>query len=478
MSIVARLRALGWVTLALLYFWFAGRLAATAASGFIANRGNGFVLLDWIFLLLLLLIGFGAMGYLGQRQQHPIVKMGLERRPGWTRELLLGVAIGWSGMVACVLPMACAGAIYLTWIGGWHSIGSLLIDFLILAVASLAEEVAFRGYPFQRLIEAVGPGTATLLAALSFAAVHMNNPNSSGSSTVVTLLAGILLAVAYLRTRALWVGWGFHMGWNMVMAICFGLPVSGLTSFSPFFSTHTYGPFWLTGGNYGPEGSAIAILVLLVLIFVMISATRQLKYQYAMPPLVAGGMAVDIDELARRQHEAAMSTAQPKAPALIQIGTMPGAISRPMAQTPTQTQTQTQTQTLATIQTQASGVTSAPAPVPTQTLSPTLATVQSSGLPGGTGFAASSFTMPPAPQAAPATSVGAQAAPDEVSAAQDETSATEETKHPGWGERWGEMQAQGQAVAEQANEDEAAGPSTKESKESEESQKSQKPWEP
>lgn len=360
MSIVARLRALGWVILAVLYFWFAGRLAATAASGFMTSRGNGFILLDWIFLLLLLLIGFSAMGYIGQRQQHPIVAMGLGRRPGWAREVLLGAAIGWSGMIACVLPMACAGALYVEWVGGWHSIGSLILDFVILCVASLAEEVAFRGYPFQRLIEAVGPGTATLLAALSFAAVHMGNPNSSGASTLVTLLAGWLLAVAYLRTRALWVGWGFHLAWNVVMAILFGLPVSGLTSFSPFFSTSTYGPFWLTGGNYGPEGSATAIVVLFVLIFVMMSATRHLKYQYAIPPIVSGGMPVDIDEMARRQHEAAMSTAPPKAPALIQIGTMPGAISRPIAST-------------STLQT------------------------QSASAPSTTSFAATSFIMPSMP---------------------------------------------------------------------------------
>jgi hypothetical protein len=118
------------------------------------------------------------------------------------------------------------------------------------------------------------------------------------------------------------------------MAILFGLPVSGLTRFSPLVQTSTYGPFWLTGGNYGPEGSAVAIIVLLVLVAVITMATRHLKFQWAIPPIVPGGIPVDIDAIARQQHEAAMGPAKPAAPSLIQIGSIPGAITRPITPTP------------------------------------------------------------------------------------------------------------------------------------------------
>ena len=45
----------------------------------------------------------------------------------------------------------------------------LLINLAAVAVGTLAEEVAFRGYPFRRLIEAIGPVGATLTMSLLFA---------------------------------------------------------------------------------------------------------------------------------------------------------------------------------------------------------------------------------------------------------------------------------------------------------------------
>ena len=332
---LGRLRALGWVFIAVVYFLFAERIAVTAASGF--SSGDWFPFLSRTFLLVLLIVGYAAMGYMGEHQKHPVRAMGLGFRPGWSREFLLGSAIGWSGIAACVLPIALFGALYVTWNGGWHNFGMLFLDIFTLAAASLAEEVAFRGYPFQRLIDATGPVTATLLASLAFGAIHLQNPDATAASTLTTILAGWLLAIAYLRTRALWVGWGFHFAWNVVMAIVFGLPLSGLTRFSPLLQTSTYGPYWLTGGGYGPEGSATAIIVLLILLIVMTMATRHLRFQYAIPPIVPGGIPVDIDAIARRQHEAAMAHAsvEPAHPTLIQIGGIPGTITRPSTPAPT-----------------------------------------------------------------------------------------------------------------------------------------------
>ena len=144
---------------------------------------------------------------------------------------------------------------------------------------------------------------------------------------MTTVLAGILLALAYLRTRALWVGIGFHFAWNATMGILFGLPISGLTQFSPVIRTDTWGPIWLTGDGYGPEGGAIAILVLAGLMIVLAIVTRELKYKYAQPVIVPGGIPVDIDAMARRQHEAAMGQQAAAPPALVQIGGGPGTVT-------------------------------------------------------------------------------------------------------------------------------------------------------
>ncbi len=142
-----------------------------------------------------------------------------------------------------------------------------------------------------------------------FGLIHLGNPGATTASTLVTIFAGWLLAVAYLRTRALWVGWGFHFSWNATMGILFGLPISGITNFSPVVASNAVGPLWITGGDYGPEGSLVCAVVIIVLIFVMFSATRDLKYRYAQPVIIPGGIPVDLDAISRRQHEAAMGPA-------------------------------------------------------------------------------------------------------------------------------------------------------------------------
>ena len=155
---------------------------------------------------------------------------------------------------------------------------------------------------------------------MMFAAMHLVNTNASAASTLVTILAGWLFSIAYLRTRALWLPWGLHFAWNASMGILFGLPVSGLTIFNPVITTNAVGPKWLTGGGYGPEGSAVAVFVLPVLMIVLVRVTRDYAHRYAQPVIIPGGIPVDLDAIARRQHEAAMGTATvPNEPQLVQI---------------------------------------------------------------------------------------------------------------------------------------------------------------
>jgi hypothetical protein len=203
--------------------------------------------------------------------------------------------------------------------------GILLIDLLALAVASLAEEVAFRGYPFQRLIDAMGPTLATIVFSFVFAALHMFNPGASRASFMITVFSSWLLSVAYLRTRALWVCWGWHFAWNTSMCLLFGLPVSGITQFSPVIQSNTVGPTWMTGGDYGPEASTVAAIVLLIGIFVVYRTTRNLAYLHTQPVIVAAGIPVDLDAMSGTlaPHHPIAPQAQPAGSTLVQIDSAP-----------------------------------------------------------------------------------------------------------------------------------------------------------
>ena len=315
-----RLRSFSWFALAAIYFAFAQQISLRAANGL--SSADWLLPVSSLMLLFLLLVGYAAMGYAGQSQREPLKAMGLIRREGWKREAVLGIALGWSGVVACALPMALFGGLIVSFWTNEHQFFLLFVNILTLALAALTEEVAFRGYPFQRLIDAMGPTLATLVMSLLFASMHVLNPNATAASTLVTVFAGWLLSIAYLRTRALWLSWGFHFGWNASMGLIFGLPVSGLTIFNPVVTTRARGPIWFTGGSYGPEGSAVAVIVLPVLMVILIKVTRDYAYKYAQPVIVPGGIPVDVDAMARRQHEAAMGPAAavaPSEPKLVQI---------------------------------------------------------------------------------------------------------------------------------------------------------------
>jgi hypothetical protein len=58
--------------------------------------------------------------------------------------------------------------------------------------------------------------------------------------------------------------------------------------------------------------------------------TRDLNFRYNAPVIVPGGIPVDLDAAARAQHEAAMGSAEPAAPALIQILPAAAPLPRPV----------------------------------------------------------------------------------------------------------------------------------------------------
>lgn len=291
MSTRRRIVSLAWFVIAAIYFIVAREVANVAANGLAS--GHWFDFADRAILLFLLIVGFAAMGYAGQKQFHPVAAMGLQSRPGRGREFALGAAIGWAGVTVCALIIAVFGGMVLFFYTGWRQFALIPLDLAILLIASLAEEVAFRGYPFQRLSEATNPFFAMLLLSGLYALAHITNPGASPASFLVTMLAGWLLTIAYLRTRALWMGWGIHFAWNASMAVLFGLPLSGITRFSPVITSTAIGPTWLTGFNYGPEGSALCIVVMLALIPVTMWATRDLNTQYGVRATAASGPAVE-----------------------------------------------------------------------------------------------------------------------------------------------------------------------------------------
>jgi uncharacterized protein len=243
-----------------------------------------------------------VMGFWLNRQMHPLSEQGLPRREGWPREMGLGLAVGWGAAVVCVLPMVVVGGIAIFSSFRPSSLGLACGRCGILcAGCALAEEIAFRGYGFQRFAHAVGPLGAALGFAAFYAIVQALQCRRRAAPALHRSLAfSLLLSTAYLRTRALWLSWGLNFGWKASRALVFGLAVNGVSSHSPVVQGDPMGPFWLSGGAFGLDGSWLAFVVLLAALPVVYRVTRDLNFRYNAPVIVPGGIPVDLDAAARR----------------------------------------------------------------------------------------------------------------------------------------------------------------------------------
>jgi len=312
-----RLRAYLEFLAAFLYFFFARSLAFHGARGLVGDAMNPLV--EQAMLVFLLLLGYSTMGFWMNRQQRPMREQGLPLRPGWPREAGLGLAAGWAVALVCVLPLAIFGGIAISITLQASAWAWLIADAAFFALFALAEEIAFRGYAFQRFVHAVGPAGAAFGFAAIYAILQSLVPGASRASFAVSFLLALVLSACYLRTRALWLGWGLNFAWKASRALLFGLAVTGLTNHSPVVEGDAMGPLWLSGGAFGLDGSWLAFIALLLALPVVFRLTRDLDYRYNAPVIVPGGIPVDLDAIARAQHDAAMGPAAPAAPGLVQI---------------------------------------------------------------------------------------------------------------------------------------------------------------
>ena len=156
------------------------------------------------------------------------------------------------------------------------------LSFLMFGYFAMGEELIIRGYPYQALIEGMGAIGATMVMSATFGLLHLMNPDASILSTTNTMLAGALLNVAYLKTRALYFPFGLHFAWNFVQSFILSLPVSGLLTNRTIFVPTDYGPNWLTGGRYGPEaGVGATVIMVAAIIYLLLEKRINPAFDYA-----------------------------------------------------------------------------------------------------------------------------------------------------------------------------------------------------
>lgn len=181
-----------------------------------------------------------------------------------------GIRRHWSGFLAgCAIGALLIGVIYLVLyaLGIAHPQEGSGFEGLTVAVlrplsVAMLEELLFRGVLLRITEEVCGTAVAIIVSAGLFGLAHAVNPGATPFTIfALTVDLGILLSLAYVLTRNIWLAVGMHMAWNFMQGFVFGTEVSGSREPSSFFTTSMTGSDLLTGGSFGLEGSLVSLVV-------------------------------------------------------------------------------------------------------------------------------------------------------------------------------------------------------------------------
>jgi len=182
------------------------------------------------------------------------------------RDSAVGFGIGGGLLAASVLALLATGTV--RWLADTGTVPEyaavLVLSLAQFAIAAAAEEAVCRGYLFQALTQGIGAWPAVLATSALFAAGHLGNDHVDWIAIANIFLAGVMLAVVYLRTRSLWAATAVHAGWNWMMSAALDFPVSGYQADTPLYDARELGADWWTGGPFGPEAGLAATLVLAI----------------------------------------------------------------------------------------------------------------------------------------------------------------------------------------------------------------------
>jgi membrane protease YdiL (CAAX protease family) len=108
----------------------------------------------------------------------------------------------------------------------WFNMGNLSLLIFYLMVA-FGEELFFRGYIISTLKSAGLKAFAVLLSSFIFMLIHLVNSETTSLTLIGTFMAGLLLAILYIKFNNIWVCIGFHLAWNFLQDSVILIPTKG-----------------------------------------------------------------------------------------------------------------------------------------------------------------------------------------------------------------------------------------------------------
>jgi len=242
------------------------------------------VLASLLFPVILVWSGVGASTPIWQQMLVVIfaslICQAMRRRPltdltgrldfNWFNCLAIGAGLGTALMLVPATLLWATGQVhFLPNPGGTNLLLSALALFAAVAVT---EEVLFRGFIFQRLLDGLGQWPAQALIAALFLLTHVDAIQNAGPigylAGVNIFIASLMFGLAFLRTKSLAMPIGIHFAANFVQGSVLGFGVSGSEE-QGLLTPALTGSDWFTGGAFGLEASIPGLISVIGLTVVL-----------------------------------------------------------------------------------------------------------------------------------------------------------------------------------------------------------------
>lgn len=194
-------------------------------------------------------------------EKSPWLGLGFTKK-GAGKDFLLGWGIGATMLTTCALIMWGLGAIEFTSIQfSIKLLGEFFVLILAWSIQGTTEEILSRGWMFSSLSAKHTIPVGILISSLFFTFLHLGNHAISLIPLLDLTLFGILTCLLMLKTGNIWTIGGLHVAFNCFQGNVFAFPVSGTQAGQAFIQVGITGPEWLSGGDFGVEGSVISLFV-------------------------------------------------------------------------------------------------------------------------------------------------------------------------------------------------------------------------
>lgn len=221
-------------------------------------------LFSFVFILLLFIFWVKVI------EKNSLSTLGFVKR-NWLKYL------GW-GILLSLLQMGVIALVYQVGGIGTFELNELSLEPILFILGLFpfwllqggTEEVATRGWLLTRIAARTNLPLAIAISSSLFGILHLGNSGVTVLSVLNIVLDGVLAGLLFIYTDSIWLVVAQHGTWNYVQGNLLGFQVSGTGADASIFSfTMGTGPDWLTGGEFGAEGSIITTLVLLLSVLIV-----------------------------------------------------------------------------------------------------------------------------------------------------------------------------------------------------------------